>query len=69
MTGPWVIALSLAGLTGVLEYVMGRDVAVSAFYLMPICWASWAVGRWLGLLFCGVFTLFISPRPKVTIPM
>ncbi len=53
---PWIIllALALALLTGILEYVMGRDIAVSAFYLIPICWVSWAVGRRSGLLLATV---------------
>jgi len=49
---PAAVSLSLV-LTlciGVLDYVTGRDFAVSAFYLIPICWAGWAAGRRMGIL-------------------
>lgn len=45
-----VSALALVCLLGVLDYVTGRDFAVSAFYLIPICWAGWKVGRGAGSL-------------------
>jgi len=60
LPGPWVIllALALAALIGLLDYRAGRDVAMSAFYLIPICWASWAAGRRAGLLLAIVCTVF-----------
>lgn len=59
LRGPWVIplALALAVLIGILNYVTGRDVAMSAFYLVPICWASWVAGRRAGLLLATVCTV------------
>ena len=59
LPAPWVIslALALAVLAGLLNYVTGRDVAMSAFYLVPICWASWVVGRRAGLLLAFVCTV------------
>lgn len=59
MPAPWVIslALALAGLIGFLDYRTGRDVAMSGFYLVPICWASWAAGRRAGLLVAIVCTV------------
>jgi len=52
LPGLWVIllALALAALIGFLDDRTGRDLAMSAFYLIPICWASWAAGRRAGLL-------------------
>ena len=59
MPETWVILLSLAlaGLIGLVDYRTGRDVAMSAFYLIPICWASWAAGRREGLLLAVVCTI------------
>jgi signal transduction histidine kinase len=36
-------------LTGSLDYLTGRDFALSAFYLVPICWACWMAGRKTGI--------------------
>ncbi|MEO8427183.1 MAG: ATP-binding protein [Verrucomicrobiota bacterium] len=46
-----VIALALAAVAGlgVVDFVTGREVAISAFYLIPICWTSWTAGRKAGL--------------------
>ena len=48
---PVVIVLAL-GLTAVIassDYLTGRDFAVSAFYVVPVCWACWAAGREAGV--------------------
>lgn len=34
---------------GIVDYVTGREWAVSAFYLLPTCLAGWRVGRTVGL--------------------
>ena len=49
---PWTIflALLLAAFVGWLDFVTGYELAVTAFYLVPIGWASWAIGRKSGLL-------------------
>lgn len=49
---PLTIALSLVLVVGVgwVDYVTGRDVAMSSFYLLPICWVGWTAGRKAGLL-------------------
>lgn len=52
-----VLALALTLLIGNVDYFTGREFTVQAFYLIPICWASWAVGRRAGILlaiFCMV---------------
>lgn len=46
---PLVIVLALAILIGVLDYATGRELIVSPFYLVPICWLTWNVGRKAGL--------------------
>ena len=59
LPGSWVLSLSLglAVAIGLLDYVTGRDVAMSAIYLVPICWAGWAAGRRAGLLLAAVSTI------------
>lgn len=44
------LALALLALIGVVDYLTGRDFALSAFYLIPICWAGWKIGRPAGIL-------------------
>jgi signal transduction histidine kinase len=57
-----VLALALLGLIGFVDYITGRDIAVSAFYLLPICWAAWTAGRRVGILMAvaGAVTYFIA---------
>ncbi|MEO8428396.1 MAG: PAS domain S-box protein [Verrucomicrobiota bacterium] len=46
-----VLALALtatAGL-GVVDYFTGRELTISPFYLVPICWTCWMAGRKAGL--------------------
>jgi len=43
-----VAAVALAIVLGVLDYVTGREWAISAFYLLPTCIAAWVAGRWAG---------------------
>jgi hypothetical protein len=35
---------------GYLDYVTGRELAISAFYLLPTLLAAWVAGRWSGLV-------------------
>jgi signal transduction histidine kinase len=37
-------------LFGAVDYWKGREVAISAFYMIPICWACWTAGREAGLV-------------------
>jgi signal transduction histidine kinase len=48
------LALVMAMLVGVFDYVTGFDFHVSAFYLLPVCWVTWVVGRKAGLLQAGL---------------
>jgi signal transduction histidine kinase len=43
-----LVAVALAIILGVVDYVTGREWAMSAFYLLPTCLAAWVVGRWAG---------------------
>jgi len=53
---PWTIffAVVLAALVGGLDYITGYELEVSSFFLVPICWACWAMGRKAGLLLAAV---------------
>ena len=59
---PWAafLALVLAGLVGVLDYATGDDLHVTAFYLVPICWAGWAAGRKAGVLLAAVCAVLFA---------
>lgn len=41
----WMLALAI----GSLDYLTGRDFAVSPYYLLPICWTAWMAGRKAGI--------------------
>src|ERR1700728_2120926 len=45
-----VLALGLLGVIGYVDYVTGRDLYLSAFYLLPISWVAWAAGRLGGII-------------------
>jgi signal transduction histidine kinase len=42
-------AVALAIALGAVDYLTGRERAISAFYLFPTCLAAWVVGRSVGL--------------------
>jgi signal transduction histidine kinase len=44
-----VAAIALAIVLGALDYLSGRELAISAFYLLPTCVAAWVAGRWAGI--------------------
>jgi signal transduction histidine kinase len=49
--GIFVAGYAMLILIGVVDYVTGFDVDVSIFYLLPIGFVAWRLGRRLGLLF------------------
>lgn len=57
-----VLALTLLWSVGFVDYATGKDFAMSAFYLVPICWAAWVNGRLVGFLMAtnGAATWFIA---------
>jgi len=62
-------AVMLAIVIGLLDYLTGREWAISAFYLLPICLAGWVAGRStgfaVGALCTGVWFLSdISAGPR-----
>ena len=57
-----VLTFALMWFLGSLDYITGHHFALSAFYLLPICWATWAVGRGVGILLAivGAVAWFIA---------
>jgi len=57
-----VVAVVLALALGVLDYLTGREWAISAFYLLPTCIAAWMAGRWAGFAVGALCTVawFVS---------
>ncbi|MBU6411046.1 MAG: hypothetical protein KGR98_11730 [Verrucomicrobia bacterium] len=69
-----LLALALVLLIGFLDYMTGRDLALSAMYLAPICWATWGAGRKAGTAVALASTLawFLADRlsgPGYTHPL
>jgi len=50
-------ALLLAGAIGVLDYVLGPEILLGLFYLVPISAAAWFGGKRSGLLVSGLSAL------------
>jgi len=48
------LALALISAIGAFDYVSGKEIHLSAFYLVPICWASWRLGRKTGLTLAAI---------------
>jgi diguanylate cyclase (GGDEF)-like protein len=44
------LALALVGGIGLLDHVTGWEVYFSTFYLAPVCFAAWSMGRRVGAL-------------------
>ncbi|MGO9377615.1 MAG: ATP-binding protein [Dissulfurispiraceae bacterium] len=44
------LSLVLAFLIGFLDYITGVEISLSIFYLMPIAFAAWFIGRRVGIL-------------------
>jgi signal transduction histidine kinase len=42
------LAVLLVGLIGLVDYLTGRELAASVFYLLPVWYVTWRVGRWAG---------------------
>jgi signal transduction histidine kinase len=51
-----VAAIALAIFLGAMDYVTGREWAISAFYLLPTCIAAWGAGRWTGFAVSALCT-------------
>ena len=68
LPGSWAtfLALVLAVLVGWLDYATGYDLHVTAFYLLPVCWASWAAGRKAGLFLAAACTVIFAAASLMT---
>lgn len=51
-----ILSLILVLFVGALDYATGRDLVAKPFYLLPICWVSWVIGRRAGLFLSIVST-------------
>jgi signal transduction histidine kinase len=45
----FLLLLAGVGLLGVVDSYTGRELTISAFYLIPICWGTWRIGRGAGI--------------------
>lgn len=50
------VAFVLAIILGVVDYLTGREWAMSGFYLLPTCLAAWVAGRWAGFAIATLCT-------------
>jgi len=57
--GATTAAFILAIVLGYVDYVTGREWAISAFYLLPISLAAWVAGRWSGFI-VGVLCTYLA---------
>jgi len=51
-----IFGLFLVGVIGVIRYLTGPELALSLFYLFPIAFVTWHVGRWAGILMSAAST-------------
>ena len=61
-----LLAVILAALVGVFDYATGFDLHVTPFYLLPVCWASWAVGRKAGLFLAAICAVLFAAASLMT---
>ncbi len=45
-----LLLLAGVGLLGVIDSYTGRELTISAFYLIPICCGTWLLGRRAGMI-------------------
>ena len=51
------VSLAMAVVISLVRYLTGPELALSFFYLLPVCISAWGVGRWPGILI-GFFCAF-----------
>jgi signal transduction histidine kinase len=61
-----LLAEFLAVVVGLLDYYVGYEIDVTAFYLLPVFWASWAVGRKEGLIVATTCAVIIAGEGLVS---
>lgn len=50
----WIVALLMIVIVGILDSITGVEVALSLFYELPILFATWNLGRRIGIVFCVI---------------
>ncbi|HTS17386.1 MAG TPA: ATP-binding protein [Verrucomicrobiae bacterium] len=60
------LAFVMVLLIGVVDYSTGWEIHVAAFYLIPIGWACWTVGRQAGLFLAIVATLLMLVTDEIS---
>ena len=64
--GILMLALALSVVIGAIEYATGYELHVTAFFLVPVCWAGWAVSRRAGLTLALVCAAGSAPTSRST---
>lgn len=59
LNAAWVVVLAtvLITLASYLDNLSGRNFGLSAFYLIPICWACWKAGRNVGIFMAVISSI------------
>lgn len=65
LTAHIVISVLLIVLISALDNVTGKDVNLAIFYLIPVAWATWFIGRWTGLFFAVLSAAVWSGMDRV----
>jgi K+-sensing histidine kinase KdpD len=57
-----ILGLLMVALLGVMDYFTSPDIATFIFYLIPILFVTWFVGKWSGILISvvSIATWFIA---------
>ena len=55
----FAVGIAISLLVGVIDYLTGYQISVSVFYLGPICFVTWFVGKNAGTL-VSLLSIFIS---------
>jgi diguanylate cyclase (GGDEF)-like protein len=53
-----LLCSALLFLIGFLDYITGEEISFSAFYLLPVSFATWRTSKWIGILF-SVFSAIV----------
>ncbi len=47
-----VVGLSFAFILGIVDYLTGPELSFLIFYLVPVSFVTWGIGRWAGIGMC-----------------
>jgi diguanylate cyclase (GGDEF)-like protein len=45
-----LLGFALIGAIGILDFLTGYEIGFSLFYVIPISFIAWLIGRWLGII-------------------